>query len=244
MRARVKCALFVYVKHTVHSPLDKFPLPSMYLLFLIVLWKQANDYEHIFMQEEKSYRFDLTGKNMGSTTESHLLCQLFFCTMIFPWERISAARITVRSVRAVSYLDMKEGKMEEGGVKRRGRERERGVERQGSPGNDNTWNSVGGLWNLSHHHFMSRYCTYPYYSPRYILCSAVSFQSPPDWSSRLDSYIVYVCAAASFTACLGILLLVWSFSFIHLRSSWTLLFDSISGSRQVSKSVIAVPLQV
>lgn len=69
------------------------------------------------MQEEKSYPFDLAGKNMGSTTESHLLCQLFFRTVIFPWERNSAARITVRSVRAVSYLDMKEGKMEEGGVK-------------------------------------------------------------------------------------------------------------------------------
>lgn len=77
------------------------------------------------MQEEKSYPFDLAGKNMGSTTESHLLCQLFFRAAIFPWERISAARITVRSVRAVSYLDMKEGKMEEGGVKR-GREEGRG----------------------------------------------------------------------------------------------------------------------
>lgn len=69
------------------------------------------------MQEEKSYLFDLVGKNMGSTTESHLLCQLFFRVVIFPWERISAARITVRSVRALSYLDMKEGKMEEGGAK-------------------------------------------------------------------------------------------------------------------------------
>lgn len=55
-------------------------------------------------------------KNMGSKTESHLLCQLFFRTVIFSWERISAARITVGSVRAVSYLDMKEGKMEEGSV--------------------------------------------------------------------------------------------------------------------------------
>lgn len=77
------------------------------------------------MQEEKSYPFDLAGKNMGSTTESHLLCQLFFRTVIFPWERISAARITVGSVRAVSYLDMKDGKMEEGGVRggEKGRER-------------------------------------------------------------------------------------------------------------------------
>lgn len=39
------------------------------------------------MQEEKSYPFDLAGKNMGSTTESHLLCQLFFRGVIFPWER-------------------------------------------------------------------------------------------------------------------------------------------------------------
>lgn len=76
------------------------------------------------MQEEKSYLFDLTGKNMGRKTESHLLCQLFFHTVIFPWGRISAARITVGSVRAVSYLDMKEeGKMEEGGVKGEGRGR-------------------------------------------------------------------------------------------------------------------------
>lgn len=57
---------------------------------------------------------------MGSTTESHLLCQLFFAAAIFPWERISAVRITAGSVRALSYLAMKEGKMEEGGVKGRG----------------------------------------------------------------------------------------------------------------------------
>lgn len=49
----------------------------------------------------------------------------------FPRGRISAARITVGSVRAVSYLDMKEGKIEEGGVKGRR------VERKGSSGNDN-----------------------------------------------------------------------------------------------------------
>lgn len=66
------------------------------------------------MQEEEAYPFDLAGKNMGSTTESHLLCQLFFHTVIFPWERISAARITARSVRALSYLDLKDRKMEEG----------------------------------------------------------------------------------------------------------------------------------
>ena len=68
------------------------------------------------MQEEKSYPFDLAGKNMGSTTESHFSRQLFFRTAIFPWERISAARIRDRSVRAVSYLDMKGEEMEEGGL--------------------------------------------------------------------------------------------------------------------------------
>lgn len=73
---------------------------------------------------------------MGSTTESHLLCQLFFRTVIFPWERISAARITVRSVRAVSYLDMKEGKMEEGGVKKEGGGRKGVRGREESPRND------------------------------------------------------------------------------------------------------------
>lgn len=72
-------------------------------------------------RKKKSYLFDLAGKNMGSTTESHLLCQLFFGAAIFPWERISAARITAGSVRALSYLAMKEGKMEEGGVKEGGR---------------------------------------------------------------------------------------------------------------------------
>lgn len=68
----------------------------------------------------ESYLFDLAGKNMGSTTESHLLCQLFFRAAIFPWERVSAARITDRSVRAGSYLDMKDGKMEEGRCKSEG----------------------------------------------------------------------------------------------------------------------------
>lgn len=55
---------------------------------------------------------------MGSTTESHLLCQLFFRALIFPWEHISAVQITLGSVRAVSYLDMKDRKIEERGVKR------------------------------------------------------------------------------------------------------------------------------
>lgn len=54
---------------------------------------------------------------MGRTTESHLLCQLFFSSVIFPWEHVSAVRITVGSVRAVSYLDMKEGKMGGGGLR-------------------------------------------------------------------------------------------------------------------------------
>lgn len=46
----------------------------------------------------------------------------------------------------------------------RGRCKKGGGEKgkRGSPGNDNTWNSLGGLWILSHHHFVSRYCTYPY----------------------------------------------------------------------------------
>lgn len=70
------------------------------------------------MQEEKSYLFDLIGKNMGSTTESHLLCQLFFRAAIFPWEHVSAVQITLGSVRAVSYLDMKDRKIDERGVKR------------------------------------------------------------------------------------------------------------------------------
>lgn len=37
--ARVKCALFVYVSHAVYSPPDEYPLPSIYLLFLICALK-------------------------------------------------------------------------------------------------------------------------------------------------------------------------------------------------------------
>lgn len=39
MAACVKCVLFVYVIHIVYSPLDKFPLPPIYLLFLICALK-------------------------------------------------------------------------------------------------------------------------------------------------------------------------------------------------------------
>lgn len=56
-------------------------------------------------------------ENMGSTTESHLLCQLFFRAVIFPWEHLSAMQISLGSVRAVSYLDMKDGRMEKRHVK-------------------------------------------------------------------------------------------------------------------------------
>lgn len=138
----------------------------------------------IFSCSKKSYLFDLVGKNMGSTTESHLLCQLFFRAAIFPWECISAAWITVRSVRAVSYLDMKVGEMEQGVWK--GEKRERGCERQGSPGNNNTWNSPGGLLNLAHHHFMTMYCAFlSCCTSRYIFCLR-------DWLSKLDFYCVCV----------------------------------------------------
>ena len=112
--AHVKCVLFVYVKHTVHSPLDKFPFPSILSVVLDCALKAGWWlWAHFHAGGKILSVWSRRQKNMGSTTESHLLCQLFFCTVIFPWERISAARITVRSVRAVSYLDMKEGKMEE-----------------------------------------------------------------------------------------------------------------------------------
>ncbi|CAB1432660.1 unnamed protein product, partial [Pleuronectes platessa] len=48
-----------------------------------------------------------------SVFEEGFSTALFFRTVIFPWGRISAARITVGSVWAVSYLNMKDGKMEE-----------------------------------------------------------------------------------------------------------------------------------
>lgn len=46
---------------------------------------------------------------MCGPTEYRFLCQLFSRAGMFSWERISAARITDRSVRAVSYLDIKAG---------------------------------------------------------------------------------------------------------------------------------------
>lgn len=135
-----------------------------------------------------SYLFDLAGKNMGSTTESHLLCQLFFRAAIFSWERVSAARITDRSVRAGSYLDMKDGKMEEGRCKSEGEERRR--ERGRDPLGiiiPEIW--VGGrrLLNLAHHHFISRYFTCPpfFCRPGCKLTSA-AFPLFPLRLSRLD----------------------------------------------------------
>lgn len=97
-------------------------------------------------------------------------------------------------------------KMEEGGVKR-GEEGERGGERQGPSGNDNTWSSLGGLLNLAHHHhFMRRY--YPQFQD--ITSSQLfSLSLSPDWLRRFDSYIVCVCATARVKACQGILLLLW-----------------------------------
>lgn len=88
---RVKCALFVYASHSVHSPPDRFPLPSVYQLVLICAFESESMISCVFFffagregkGEEKEgrggklYPFDLAGKNMGSTTESHLLCQLF-----------------------------------------------------------------------------------------------------------------------------------------------------------------------
>lgn len=170
-----------------------------------------------------SYLFDLAGKNMGSTTESHLLCQLFFRAAIFSWERISAARITDRSVRAGSYLDMKDGKMEEGRCKSEGEERrrERGRDPLGIIIPEIHWSRVwvGGrrLLNLAHHHFISRYFTCPpfFCRPGCKLTSA-AFPLFPLRLSRLDGYIVYASATTRVTACLGILLLVWSLSFLFV----------------------------
>lgn len=154
------------------------------------------------MQEEKSYLFDLVGKNMGSTTESHLLCQLFFRAVIFPWERISAARITVRSVRALSYLDMKEGKMEEGG----GKGGERKGKRSGEAGLPWEWwylKFAGRPLDSSSSSFHDQ-----------VLCfSLLHFPlSLSQIESKLDTYTVDVCATASVTACPGVLLKVGSFS--------------------------------
>lgn len=154
---------------------------------------------------------------MGSTTESHLLCQLFFRSAIFSWERVSAARITDRSVRAGSYLDMKDGKMEGGRCKSEEEGEERRRERGRAPLGiiipeihwSRVWVGGWGLLNLAHHHFISRYCTCPpfFCRPGCKLTSA-AFPLFPLRLSRLDGYIVYASATARVTACLGILLLV------------------------------------
>lgn len=85
---RVMCALFVCASRTVHSPPDEFPLPAVYQLVLICAFESESMISCVFSRRkgrerrkkeggEKPYPFDLAGKNMGSTTESHLLCQLF-----------------------------------------------------------------------------------------------------------------------------------------------------------------------
>lgn len=161
------------------------------------------------MQEEKSYLFDLVGKNMGSTTESHLLCQLFFRVVIFPWERISAARITVRSVRALSYLDMKEGKMEEGGGK--------GGERKGKRSGE-----AGLPWEWWYLKFAGRPLESSSSSFHDQVLVPIALQDTSSArlfplglsqiKSKLDTYTVDVCATASVTACPGVLLKLGSFS--------------------------------
>lgn len=115
-----------------------------------------------------------------------------------------------RSVRAGSYLDMKDGKMEEGRCKSEGEERRR--ERGRDPLGiiiPEIW--VGGrrLLNLAHHHFISRYFTCPpfFCRPGCKLTSA-AFPLFPLRLSRLDSYVVYASATTHVTACLEILLLV------------------------------------
>lgn len=109
-------------------------------LLLIILWTivmiSAFLYRH--KKGKISYLFDLAGKNMGSsTTQSHLLCQLFSDTVRFPWEHISAVQIRVRSARAVSYLDLKEREDGNGEVWTVCTRRER----HRSFGGINTWNS-------------------------------------------------------------------------------------------------------
>lgn len=135
-----------------------------------MLAEHADDYKCFHAGGGKRYRFDLAGKNMGSTTESHLLCQLFFHTVVFPWERVCAAQITAGSVRAVSYLDMKDGKRKVGGVKMGRKQEEAGPPlRIVIPEIHHS-----GLSNLAHHHFVRRYCARTSCRPGCSLGSAVS----------------------------------------------------------------------
>lgn len=200
-----------------------------------------------------SYLFDLAGKNMGSTTESHLLCQLFFRATIFSWERISAARITDRSVRAGSYLDMKDGKMEEGRCKSEGEERRR--ERGRAPLGiiipeihwPRIWVGGRGLLNLAHHHFISRYFTCP---PFFLQAGMQAHLGcVPSVSPQIEQIRRLYCLSECHDSCNSLpgdfVISLIAFFSIRPRPSCALLpFDSISGSCQVSRSVIAVLLQV
>ena len=147
MRAHVKCALFVHVKHTVYSPPDKFPLPihlSAVLFWICAFLKSELMIRRAFSCRRKNPIRLISQAKIWAAQQNLISCVSYSSAAWYSHgNALSAARITVRSVRAVSYLDMKVGKMEEGGVKAGWgggeRETERGGERLGSPGNYNTW---------------------------------------------------------------------------------------------------------
>lgn len=198
---------------TVCSPPDTFPLLSTYLLFLIALWKWADDYECIFHAGKKNPICLILQAKYGQHNRISSLVSAILPHRDIPMgTHFCCANHSRISAGPVSYLDMKEGEMEEGGVKGGGEERER----QGSLGNNNTWKFTGR--HLESHsssfHEQVLYLT--------LLCSEIQPvlgcfpQSLPDWLSRLDSYTVYVCATAYVTACLGdfIISLIVFFLFI------------------------------
>lgn len=110
----------VYVEHTV----DKFALSFGYLLFLIVLWKQADDWEECaFHAGGKLLICLILQAKIWAAQQNIISCVSFSSAPGCSHGNVFLLRESDGSVRAVSYLDMKAREMEEVGEKgkRRGR---------------------------------------------------------------------------------------------------------------------------
>lgn len=92
------------------------------------------------MQEEQSRPFGLAGENNRSNNTISSLVSAILPQRDIPMGTLFLLRKSQSaSVRAVSYLDMKEWKVLK-------KIKEGKAETGGSIGNDNTRNSLGGLW--------------------------------------------------------------------------------------------------
>lgn len=129
------CTVCVCERVPVNSSPDEFPFPSVHQSVCILrFWKSHSMISSVFSRREwskgkwdekegkrgekkKPYPFDLAGKNMGSTTESHLLCQLFCRRADIPM----GTRFLLRESESDQcgpclIWPWKQGEMEEGGV--------------------------------------------------------------------------------------------------------------------------------